>query len=97
MMIKSAKLEWALNNMEVAIKLLEEAIKVFADYAKLHMMKGQIEEQMGRNDDAHNTYTQGVSYSWSYLLRLTSLLVYSPRHRNKLMERCLCHSISYKR
>lgn len=62
-MIKSAKLEWALNNMEVAIKLLEEAIKVFADYAKLHMMKGQIEEQMGRNDDAHNTYTQGVSYS----------------------------------
>lgn len=59
-MIKSAKLEWALNNLDVAIKLLDEAIKVFGDYAKLHMMKGQIEEQMAKDEDAHNTYSQGV-------------------------------------
>lgn len=59
-MIKSAKLEWALHNMDAALKLLDEAIKVFSDYPKLHMMKGQIEEQMEKNDDAHNTYTQGV-------------------------------------
>ncbi|XP_013140592.1 PREDICTED: transient receptor potential-gamma protein-like, partial [Papilio polytes] len=58
-MIKSAKLEWALNNLQEALNLLDEAIKVFSDYAKLHMMKGQIEEQMNRDDDAHNTYTQG--------------------------------------
>ncbi|CAH2211367.1 jg12899, partial [Pararge aegeria aegeria] len=58
-MIKSAKLEWALNNCDVALKLLDEAIKVFADYAKLYMMKGEIEEQMGRDSEAHNTYSQG--------------------------------------
>jgi pre-mRNA-processing factor 6 len=62
-MIKSAKLEWALNNLDEALKLLEEAIKVFGDYAKLHMMKGQIEEQMRRDDDAYNTYTQGVTFT----------------------------------
>lgn len=67
-MIKSAKLEWALNNMDVALNLLEEAIKVFGDYAKLHMMKGQIEEQMNKDDDAHNTYTQGVRINLQLLL-----------------------------
>lgn len=61
-MIKSAKLEWALNNLDVALKLLEEAIKVFGDYAKLHMMKGQIEEQMNKDEEARNTYSQGVSF-----------------------------------
>lgn len=59
-MIKSAKLEWALNNLDVALKLLEEAIKVFGDYAKLYMMKGQIEEQMEKNEEARNTYSQGL-------------------------------------
>lgn len=65
-MIKSAKLEWALSNLKEALNLLDEAIKVFGDYAKLHMMKGQIEEQMGKDDDAHNTYTQGVSNVWLF-------------------------------
>lgn len=68
-MIKSAKLEWALNNMDVALNLLEEAIKVFGDYPKLHMMKGQIEEQMDKNDDAYSTYTLGVrsTFEWHKL------------------------------
>lgn len=59
-MIKSAKLEWALNNLDVALTLLEEAIKVFADYPKLHMMKGQIEEQMNELDEAYSTYNFGL-------------------------------------
>lgn len=66
-MIKSAKLEWALNKLDVALNLLSEAITIFGDYAKLHMMKGQIEEQMGRDSDAHNTYTQGVLI-YTYIL-----------------------------
>lgn len=70
-MIKSAKLEWALNNTDVALKLLEEAIKVFGDYPKLHMMKGQIEEQISKNDEAHNTYTQGVRFSKHAVDRFT--------------------------
>lgn len=68
-MIKSAKLEWALNNLDMALKLLEGAIEDFGDYAKLHMMKGQIEEQMEKNEDAHNTYSQGVNINlyFSYI------------------------------
>ncbi|KAF6200949.1 hypothetical protein GE061_005396 [Apolygus lucorum] len=55
-MMKSAKLEWCLDNLETASKLLDEAIKVFPDYAKLWMMKGQIDEQQGETDKAWETY-----------------------------------------
>lgn len=59
-MMKSAKLEWALSNLIEALKLLDEAVKVFPDFAKLWMMKGQIEEQQGLMDDAGVTYTVGI-------------------------------------
>ncbi|CAF4810724.1 unnamed protein product [Pieris macdunnoughi] len=89
-MIKSAKLEWALNNCDEALKLLDEAIKVFSDYAKLHMMKGQIEEQLGRDDDAHNTYTQGLKKCatsvpmWILLSRLEEKLKHVTKARSVL-------------
>ncbi|XP_018318977.1 pre-mRNA-processing factor 6 isoform X2 [Agrilus planipennis] len=44
-MMKSAKLEWALNNLDAALNLLDEALKVFPDFPKLWMMMGQIYEQ----------------------------------------------------
>lgn len=59
-MMKSAKLEWALNNLDVALELLGEAIKVYPDFPKLVMMKGQIEEQLGQLDNAHTSYNLGV-------------------------------------
>lgn len=59
-MMKSAKLEWALDNLSEALELLEDAVKVFPDYPKLWMMKGQIEEQQNHLDIATNTYTQGL-------------------------------------
>lgn len=59
-MMKSAKLEWALNDLSKALELLDEAVKVFPDYAKLWMMKGQIEEQQQKFDTALATYTTGV-------------------------------------
>ncbi|GLH16055.1 Protein crooked neck [Gryllus bimaculatus] len=58
-MMKSAKLEWALDNLDQALRLLEEAIKVFPDFAKLWLMKGQIEEQQGNLDKAWDTYNTG--------------------------------------
>lgn len=67
-MIKSAKLEWALNNLDAALQILEDAIKVFGDYAKLHMMKGEIEEQMGKHEEARQTYSQGVSNTYIRLM-----------------------------
>lgn len=59
-MMKSAKLEWALENLSEALKLLEEAVKVFPDYAKLWMMKGQIEEQQQQFETAAATYLAGL-------------------------------------
>lgn len=61
-MMKSAKLEWALDNLDVALELLEEAIKAYPDFPKLVMMKGQIEEQLKNYEEAQNTYNAGVSY-----------------------------------
>ncbi|XP_053674883.1 pre-mRNA-processing factor 6 [Anopheles nili] len=59
-MMKSAKLEWALNNLEDALNLLENAVKVFPDFAKLWMMKGQIEEQKGLLEQAAESYNVGL-------------------------------------
>lgn len=60
-MMKSAKLEWALNNLDAALQLLDEALKAFDDFPKLWLMKGQIEEQQGNLSKALDTYNQAVS------------------------------------
>lgn len=59
-MMKSAKLEWALSNLGDSVKLLDEAVNVFPDYAKLWMMKGQIEEQQNMIEAAGTTYMTGI-------------------------------------
>ncbi|XP_052872848.1 pre-mRNA-processing factor 6 [Anopheles cruzii] len=59
-MMKSAKLEWALNDLEEALGLLEDAVKVFPDFAKLWMMKGQIEEQKQLLERAAESYNAGL-------------------------------------
>jgi pre-mRNA-processing factor 6 len=60
-MMKSAKLEWALNNLDAALRLLNEALEAFDDFPKLWLMKSQIEEQQGRIDKAIETHNQAVS------------------------------------
>lgn len=59
-MMKSAHLEWALGNLEVAKNLLDEGLKEVGDFAKLWMMKGQILEQQGRTEDAWEVYRDAV-------------------------------------
>lgn len=59
-MMKSARLEWALEDLKRALELLDEAIKAFPDFPKLWMMKGQIQEQRGKRDQARDTYNQGI-------------------------------------
>lgn len=60
-MMKSAKLEWALNNLDAALHLLKEALEAFDHFPKLWLMKGQIEEQQGYLDKAIDTYNQAVN------------------------------------
>ena len=59
--MKSVKLEWCLGEIADARQLLEESVKLYADYPKLWMMKGQIHVQLQRPDDAREDYKQGVS------------------------------------
>lgn len=59
-MMKSAKLEWSLNDLDGALQLLDEALKVFPDYAKLWMMVGQIQEQKREFSKAFDAYNAGI-------------------------------------
>lgn len=59
--MKSAKLEWALNDLNQSIKLLNEAIAVFPDFPKLWMMIGQIHEQKKDISGAFDAYNAGVN------------------------------------
>ncbi|CAG0880530.1 unnamed protein product [Darwinula stevensoni] len=59
-MMKSAKLEWALGNLDSTISLLDEGLKLFPDFAKLWMMKGQVYEQKGEPHNARDVYNAGL-------------------------------------
>lgn len=59
-MMKSVKLEWALGDLNQAKNLLEEGLRLYPDFAKLWMMKGQILEQEGRTDEAREAYNLGL-------------------------------------
>ncbi|KAL3184787.1 hypothetical protein MRX96_005887 [Rhipicephalus microplus] len=58
-MMKSVRLEWALKDLQKAQLLLDEGLRLYADFPKLWMMKGQIEQSQGQTDLARNTYNQG--------------------------------------
>lgn len=60
-LMKSAKLEWALNDLNQSIKLLNEAIAVFPDFPKLWMMIGQIHEHKKDISGAFDAYNAGVN------------------------------------
>lgn len=60
-MMKSAKLEWCLDDLKAALKLLDEAIGMFPEFPKLWMMQGQIYEQMEDLSKAFDAYNSGVS------------------------------------
>lgn len=59
-MMKSAHLEWALGNLDLARTLLDEGIKEVGDFAKLWMMKGQILEQQSQLEAAWEVYRDAV-------------------------------------
>lgn len=67
-MMKSAKLEWSLDDLDAALKLLDEALKVFPDFAKLWMMIGQIHEQRGDMSKAFDAYNSGVNLHYFFYI-----------------------------
>lgn len=58
--MKSAKLEWCLNNIEEAKRFVDEGVEKYPDFAKLWMMKGQLAELQGKIEEATKTYADAV-------------------------------------
>ena len=83
--MKSAKLEWALNNLDAALHLLREAIDAFDTYWKMWVMKGQIEEQQGNLDKALETYNLGIKKCPS-AIPLWRLLASLEHRRNQVTK-----------
>lgn len=58
--MKSAKLEWCLNEIAEAERFVDEGIKSYPNFAKLWMMKGQLCELQGKTEEAIRTYADAV-------------------------------------
>lgn len=58
--MKSAKLEWALSNVQMAKDLIQEGVNLYPHFPKLWMMKGQIFLQENNADAARDAYRQGL-------------------------------------
>lgn len=58
--MKSVRLEWVLDDLEAAKKLLKRALRRFPDYPKFYMMHGQILEQENDIQKAREIYVNGV-------------------------------------
>uniref|UniRef100_T1JN63 Pre-mRNA-processing factor 6 n=1 Tax=Strigamia maritima TaxID=126957 RepID=T1JN63_STRMM len=59
-MMKSVKLEWALDEIARALELLNEAVDSYPDFPKLWLMRGQIYEQSGKLEEAREAYSEGL-------------------------------------
>lgn len=54
--LKSALLEWELNNYEEEEKILSEAIKKYPTFDKYYMMLGQMKEEIHKDQEAMIAY-----------------------------------------
>lgn len=58
--MKSAALQRQIGDLDAAIKILDEAIGKFPTYDKLHMMRGQINEDRNDAQAAREAYAKGT-------------------------------------
>lgn len=75
--MKWAKLEWCLNNLDEAKRLVDEGVEKYPDFPKLWMMKGQLNELKGDLEEALRAYADGLKHNkncitlWILFARLT--------------------------
>lgn len=58
--MKSAKLEWQLNELDRAMQIINQGLESFGEFAKLWMMKGQLYEKKMLFDKAREAYQDGL-------------------------------------
>lgn len=63
LVLKSAKLEWSLGNLDEAARMLRAGIDEYKDFGEFYLMLGQIEEQKGDNDKANTCYSNGLKFN----------------------------------
>lgn len=63
LILKSAKLEWSLGNLDEATRMLKAGIDEYKDFGEFYLMLGQIEEQKNENDRAKNYYSNGLKFN----------------------------------
>uniref|UniRef100_A0A1I7SA43 Pre-mRNA-processing factor 6 n=1 Tax=Bursaphelenchus xylophilus TaxID=6326 RepID=A0A1I7SA43_BURXY len=73
--LKSARLEWCLEDLAAAEELLKEGIQKYPDFEKFFLMLGQLYEQQKRFDEARKAFTTGTRrcpnsiINWLLLIR----------------------------
>ncbi|XP_022245664.1 pre-mRNA-processing factor 6-like [Limulus polyphemus] len=90
-MMKSVKLEWALGDLIQAKSLLEEGLKLYPEFPKLWMMKGQILEQEQKPEAARDAFNQGVSSVTETHHPLTVKLHHPLESLETLLQRAVAH------
>lgn len=60
---RSAQLEWALGNLEEAMRMLKAGTNEFRDFADFYLMLGQIEEQRKNIARAKVHYSDGLKFN----------------------------------
>ncbi|CAD5228302.1 unnamed protein product [Bursaphelenchus okinawaensis] len=58
--LKSAMLEWCLDDLKQTEELIKEGIQKYPDFDKFYMMLGQLYEQQHRFDEARKAFTTGT-------------------------------------
>ena len=84
--MKSAKLEWQLGNLEMALQLIQkDGISHWDDFPKLWLMQGQIHEQLNDYDSAAKSYQMGLKSNPSSI-PLWCLWAKLEEHRGALIK-----------
>lgn len=90
LVLKSAKLEWALGNLDEACRMLRAGVQEYRDFGEFYLMLGQIEEQRGDNDKAKAHYSDGLKFNptsvplWISLASLEERTGFVAKARSKL-------------
>lgn len=90
LVMKSAKLEWSLGNLDEAIRLLKGGVDEYKNYPEFYLSLGQIAGQKGDNEQAKSWYSNGLKFNptsvslWISMAHLEERTGFIARARSRL-------------
>uniref|UniRef100_A0A915HP56 Pre-mRNA splicing factor n=1 Tax=Romanomermis culicivorax TaxID=13658 RepID=A0A915HP56_ROMCU len=94
--MKSARLEWCLNDMKTTEVLLDQGLKMYSDCAKLWMMSGQVKEQLGNVENARKVYIDGLKHCPNSVALWLLAVKLEVKNNNIIKARALCEKARLK-